>query len=92
MLSLMSGGKGDQDRIEPPDNADALISAMGRERMALRARKTTVALLRIASFVCLGVVALSLTGYAPYALAPILMLIATGAVGLILSVVERPRP
>ncbi len=88
----MSGGKRDQDRVEPPKSADALISSMGRERMALRARKTTVALLRIASFVCLGVVALSLTGYAPYSLGPILVLTVTGVVGLILSVLERPRP
>ncbi len=90
MLSRMSDEKRVQD--EPPENADALISSMGRERMALRARKTTVALLRIASFVCLGVVALSLIGYAPYSLGPILVLIATAVVGLILSVLERPRP
>ena len=83
---------GARDREESPEDADDLISSMGRERMALRARKTTVALLRIASFVCLGVAGLSLAGYAPYSPGSVVVLCVTGVVGLVLSVLESPHP
>jgi len=91
MLSGVSGRKDAKDARKPPQGADDLIAGMGRERMDLRARRTTVTMLCISSFVCLGVAGLSLVGYAPFALAPVIVLSVTGVVGLVLSVVERPR-
>ena len=92
MLSGMSGRKNTGKRgDEPPEGVDDLIAGMGRERMDLRARRTLVLGLRVASFVCLGVAGLSLGGYAPFAVAPIIVMSVTGAVGLVLSVLERPR-
>ena len=91
MLSGVSGRKDPKDLREPPEGTDDLIAGMGRERMDLRARRALVIMLRVASFVCLGVAGLSLAGYAPFALAPIIVLSITGVVGLVLSVVQRPR-
>ncbi|QIN82506.1 hypothetical protein GBA63_07520 [Rubrobacter tropicus] len=47
---------------EPKNDAD-LISEMGRERMALRARNATVLLTAACSFVCLGAALAGFTGF-----------------------------
>ena len=77
---------------EKGERVNDLIAGMGRERMDLRARRTMVLLLRIASFACLGVAVLSFAGYAPYAPAPMIVLLGTAGVGFGLSVLEAPRP
>ena len=68
--------------------AGEVIGEMGRERVALRAKKTTVVLLGISSFLCLISALLSLAGYLPYAVGPSIVLIVASATGFIASVLE----
>jgi hypothetical protein len=79
----------EQDEVKKVGDA---IGEMGRERMALRARKTTIVLSQTASLVCLALAAASLTGYIPHAVAPsiLLILIATG--GFAFSIIEGRSP
>ena len=69
-----------------------LISGMGRERMALRARKTTVLLTTVCSFVCLGTALGGYTGYVlPQATGPATIFLLAALVGFVLSVVVAGR-
>ncbi len=77
---------------EKGERVNDLIAGMGRERMDLRARRTMILLLRIASFACLGVAVLSFAGYAPYAPAPIIVFLGTAGFGFGISVLGAPRP
>ena len=69
-----------------------LISGMGRERMALRARKTTVFLTAACSFVCLGTAAGGYTGFVfPQAAGPATIFLVVALVGFVLSVTLAGR-
>ena len=72
--------------------AEEVIEEMGRERMALRAKRTAVLLLAISSFLCLIPALLSLGGYLPHALGPSIVLMAASAAGFVASVVESRGP
>ncbi|HET7478073.1 MAG TPA: hypothetical protein VFJ72_01020 [Rubrobacteraceae bacterium] len=66
-----------------------MVREMGQERVALRTRRTTVVLLQVASFVCLGVAFASLAGYyVPHAVGPSILLMVTAVVGFALSIIE----
>jgi hypothetical protein len=65
-----------------------VIGEMGRERIALRAKRTAVVLLGGSSFLCLISALLSLAGYLPYAVGPSIVLIAASATGFTTSVLE----
>ena len=71
---------------------DDLIGEMGRERLALRAKKTTIFLLIASSVVCLMSAAASLTGYLPYAVGPSVVMIGASIVGFVLAYVENRSP
>ncbi len=73
---------------ERAESVDALIAQMGRERVALRAKRTTVVLLVVASLLCLFSAAASLTSLIPYAPGPSIVLALTAAVGFALAVLE----
>lgn len=77
---------------DKPESVEDLIGEMGRERVALRARKTTAVLLVICAFMCLSVSLASFAGWLPYAPGPALVLTATAAVGFVLAVVEARTP
>ena len=68
--------------------AGEVIEDMGRERMALRAKRTAVLLLMISSFLCLIPALLSLAGYLSHALGPSVVLMAASATGFVASAVE----
>jgi hypothetical protein len=69
-----------------------LISTMGQERMALRARKTTVLLMIICSFICLGTAVGGYTGYVfPHAAGPATIFLLAALTGFVLSVVVAGR-
>ena len=70
------------------EDVGAIIREMGRERMALRARKTTVVILLVCSLLCLSSALASLTGFIPYAVGPAMVLLAASAVGFILAAIE----
>ena len=72
--------------------AGEVIGEMGRERVALRAKKTAVVLLGVSSFLCLTSALLSLAGYLPYAVGPSIVLIVASATGFTASVLESRRP
>ncbi len=72
--------------------AGEVIEEMGRERMALRAKRTAVVLLAISPFLCLIPALLSLVGYLPHALMPSIVLMAASATGFVASVVESRGP
>ena len=72
--------------------AGEVIEEMGRERMALRAKRTAVVLLAISSFLCLIPALLSLAGYLPHTLWPSIVLMLTSAAGFVASVVESRGP
>ena len=73
------------------DDAD-LISEMGRERMALRARNATVLLTVACSFVCLGAALAGFTGYVlPYAVGPASVFLVAAVAGFVLSVTVAGR-
>ncbi len=69
-----------------------VVGEMGRERRALRAKKTAVLLLWASSFVCLASALLSLAGYLPYAVGPSVVLIVASVVGFAAGVFESSRP
>lgn len=76
-------GRGDAD----------LISAMGKERMALRARNTTVLLTAACSFVCLAAALAGFTGYIlPYAVGPASVFLAAAIAGFVLSITVADHP
>jgi hypothetical protein len=68
--------------------AGEVIGEMGRERMALRAKRTAVVLLGISSFLCLISALLSLAGYLPYAVGPSVVLMVASATGFVASAIE----
>jgi hypothetical protein len=68
--------------------AGDLMSEMGRERIALRAKKTTAVLLVITSFLCLISALASLAGYLPYALEPSVVLTIVSVAGFVASALE----
>ena len=72
--------------------AGEVIGEMGRERVALRAKRTTVALLALSSFLCLISALLSLAGYLPRAVGPSIVLMVASATGFVASVLESRRP
>ena len=74
------------------ESVDALIGEMGRERIALRAKRTTVVLLLVSSILCLFSAFASLTGIIPYAVGPSLVLILASIVGLLLAAIESRSP
>ena len=84
------GGKPDGDRgvgVGDP------ISGMGRERMALRARKATVVLTVTCSFACLATALAGFTGYVlPHAAGPAVVFLVAGISGFVLSVLLSGRP
>ncbi|MGB3683358.1 MAG: hypothetical protein WA990_12860, partial [Rubrobacteraceae bacterium] len=84
-----SGGrmKKDQGR-EEARGVDDLIGEMGRERVALRAKRATVILLLASSVVCLLSAAGSLGGFLPYAVGPSVVMIGASAVGFVLAYTE----
>ena len=100
LVQLCEGGdRGGSDamRREPAedgrDDAD-LISGMGKERMALRARNTTVLLTVVCSFVCLAAALAGFTGFIlPYAVGPATVFLGAAIAGFVLSVTvaEHPR-
>lgn len=69
-------------------SVDALIGEMGQERIALRTKRTTIAMLLIASVLCLFSAFASLIGIIPYAIGPSVVLILASVVGLVLAVIE----
>ncbi len=71
---------------------DDLIGEMGRERVALRAKKATAFLLLASSVVCLLVAAASLARYIPYAVGPVAVMIGASVVGFVLAYVESRAP
>ncbi len=84
----MQRGPGEERR----DDRD-LISGMGRERMALRARNATVLLTVVCSFVCLGTALGGFTGYVlPHAVGPAIVFLLVALAGFVLSVTVAGRP
>ncbi len=69
-------------------SVDTLIGEMGRERIALRAKRTTIVLLLVSSMLCLFSAFASLAGVIPYAVGPSVVLILTAVVGLVLAAIE----
>ena len=80
--------KGERDETE---SVDEVIGRMGRERVALRAKRTTIVLLSASSLVCLFSALASLLGYIPYAVGPPVVLMVTAVVGFSLAVIEARR-
>lgn len=70
------------------EKVDDVIGEMGRERVALRAKRTTVVLLSASSLVCLFTAFASLFSFIPYAVGPPIVLMITAAVGFLLAGVE----
>jgi len=68
--------------------AGEIVGEMGRERMALRAKRTAVTFLGISSFLCLISALSSLFGYLPYAVGPSIVLTIASMVGFAVSVLE----
>ena len=68
--------------------AGDLISELGRERSALRGKKTTAVLLVVSSFLCLVSALASLAGYLPYALESSVVLIIVSVAGFVASALE----
>ena len=77
---------------ERAKRAGELIGEMGRERLALRAKRTAVLLLGTSSSLCLLSALLSLTGYLPYALGPSVVLIVTSVAGFTTGILESRHP
>ncbi len=70
-----------------------LISGMGRERMALRAKKTAVLLTVTCSFTCLATALAGFTGYVlPHAVGPAVVFLVAGISGFVVSVSLAGRP
>lgn len=68
--------------------AGEVIGEMGRERLALRAKRTAVVLLGISSFLCLISALASLAGYLPYAVGPSIVLIVASMAGFATGILE----
>jgi hypothetical protein len=77
---------------EGAKRAGELIGEMGRERLALRAKRTAVLLLGTSSSLCLLSALLSLAGYLPYALGPSVVLIVTSVAGFTTGILESRHP
>ncbi|CAN5526589.1 hypothetical protein BH24ACT21_BH24ACT21_18540 [soil metagenome] len=77
---------------QKPKSVDTLIGEMGRERIALRAKRTTIVLLLVSSVLCLFSAFASLTGVIPYAVGPSIVLILAAVVGLVLAIIESRSP
>ncbi|MCA1716766.1 MAG: hypothetical protein LC781_07870 [Actinobacteria bacterium] len=77
---------------EGDKKAGEVIGEMGRERMALRAKRTAVVLLGISAFLCLISALLSLAGYLPYALGPSIILMVAATTGFVASILESRGP
>jgi hypothetical protein len=77
---------------QKPKSVDALIGEMGRERIALRAKRTTVVMLLVSSMLCLFSAFASLTALIPYAVGPFVVLILAAVVGVVLAIVESRGP
>jgi hypothetical protein len=77
---------------EGAKRAGELIGEMGRERLALRAKRTAVLLLGISSSLCLLSALLSLAGYLPYALGPSIVLIVASVAGFTTGILESRLP
>ncbi len=71
---------------------DDLIREMGRERVALRAKRVTVSLLLVSSVMCLLVAFASLASFLPYAVVPAVVMIFASAVGFVLAYIEARVP
>ena len=68
-----------------------VIGEMGRERLALRAKRTAALLLGTSSSLCMLSALLSFAGYLPYALGPSIVLIAASVAGFATIVLESRR-
>ena len=82
----------ERSEIRKARSVDDLIGEMGRERVALRAKRTTIFLLLVSSVVCLLSAAASLTGYLPHAIGPSVVMIGASVVGFVLAYVETRSP
>ncbi len=89
--TVRARGVGVRSDDEGGKKAGEVIGEMGRERVALRAKKTAVALLAVSSFLCLISALLSLAGYLPQAVGPSIVLILASATGFVASVLESRR-
>ena len=69
-----------------------VIGEMGRERLALRAKRTALLLLGTSSSLCLLSALLSLSGYLPYALGPSIVLIVASVAGFTTGILESRHP
>jgi hypothetical protein len=77
---------------EAGKSVEEVIGEMGRERLALRAKRTAVVLLGVSSLLCLISALASLTGYLPYAVGPSIVLIVASAAGFAASIFESRHP
>jgi hypothetical protein len=73
---------------EAGKSVEEVIGEMGRERLALRAKRTAVVLLGVSSLLCLISALASLTGYLPYAVGPSIVLIVASVAGFAASIFE----
>ena len=73
-------------------SVDTLIGEMGRERIALRAKKTTIVMLLVSAVLCLFSAFASLMGLIPYAVGPSVVLILAAVVGVVLAIIESRSP
>ena len=64
------------------------IGEMGRERLALRAKRTAALLLGTSSSLCMLSTLLSFAGYLPYALGPSIVLVAASVAGFATIILE----
>ncbi len=87
--------KGSSMELGPGDgrakSARDLISEMGRERQALRAKGAAVALLRVSGFLCLVPPLAGLAGYIPYVFGPSVVMVFASILGFAVSVIESRR-
>ena len=65
-----------------------VIGEMGRERLALRAKRTATLLLGTSSSLCMLSALLSFAGYLPYALGPSIVLVAASVAGFATIILE----
>ena len=65
-----------------------VIGEMGRERLALRAKRTATLLLGTSSSLCMLSALLSFTGYLPYALGPSIVLMVASVAGFATIILE----
>jgi hypothetical protein len=68
--------------------AGEAIGEMGRERLALRAKRTAALLLGTSSSLCMLLALLSFAGYLPYALGPSIVLVAASVAGFATIILE----